>query len=249
MKIFAIADPHLCFSTPDKTMEIFSDIWKDYPNKIETNWRKKISGNDLVLISGDISWSIKLKQALTDLEWLHNLPGKKIIIKGNHDYWWPSKSKLIKSLPPSIEAIQNNAITIGDISIGGARLWNTKEYNFDMFINSVISPAQTKTVQEEIQKDLSEKIYERELLRLKLSLDSMNQEAKTKIVMTHYPPIGADLKGSKASSLLESYKINICVFGHLHNIKKEKKMFGEKNNVKYLLTSADFLDFEPLQIY
>ncbi len=248
MKIFAIADLHLSFSTPDKSMEIFSDIWSDYQNKLEKNWKKLVSPTDLVLIAGDISWAIKLKQALIDLEWLHLLPGKKIIIKGNHDYWWPSFTKLKKALPPSIDILQNSAITIKDISIAGARLWDTQEYNFDKYIDFVFNPKQ-KDDQENIQKDLSEKIFERELLRLKLSLDQMDKNAKTKIVMTHYPPISADLKDSKTSNLLEKYNINICVFGHLHKVKKDKEIFGEKNNIKYFLTSADYIDFTPKQIF
>jgi uncharacterized protein len=249
MKIFAIADLHLSFSTPQKTMEIFSDIWKEYQNKIEKNWKKLVSKNDLVLIAGDISWALKLKEALIDLEWLHLLPGKKIIIKGNHDYWWPSLTKLKTALPPSIEVLQNNAITIENISIAGSRLWDTQEYNFNEYIDFIFNPKERKVLQEDIQKDLSEKIFERELERLKVSLDQIDKNAKTKIVMTHYPPISADLKDSKVSHLLEKYNINICVFGHLHNVKKNKKIFGEKNSIKYFLTSADFLDFTPQQIY
>jgi len=246
MKIFAIADLHLSFSTPEKTMDIF---WKDYLNRIEKTWKKVISKNDLVLIPGDISWAIKLKEALIDLEWLHLLPGKKIIIKGNHDYWWPSYTKLKNALPPSIEVLQNNAITIQDVSIAGARLWDTIEYNFDEYVDFVEIIEQKKPLQKNIQKDLSEKLFERELQRLKLSLEQLDKNAKIKIAMTHYPPISADLKDSKASNLLESYKIDICIFGHLHNVKKNIQMFGEKNNIKYFLTSADFLDFIPKQIY
>lgn len=245
MKIFALADLHLSISTPTKTMEIFSDVWKNYQNEIEKNWKSLITKDDLVLIAGDISWALKLKEALIDLEWLHNLPGKKIISKGNHDFWWPSNTKLKKALPPSIDFIQNNAITIGDITIGGTRLWDTDEFNFDSYIDFIFNPKQNKDLEEEIQEDLSNKIFEREFERLILSLDQMDKNAKTKIVMTHFPPISAELKDSKVSKLLEDYKIDICVFGHLHNVKKDKKMFGEKNKIKYILTSADYLDFVP----
>ncbi len=248
MQIFAISDLHLSLSSPEKTMEDFGDIWKNYQTKIKNNWEKTVSGNDLVLISGDISWAIKLKDALIDLEWLHSLPGKKVILRGNHDYWWPSVSKLKEALPPSISFIQNNSLSFEDVSIAGTRLWDTKEYNFNDYINFVYNPKQKKDIQEEIQKDLSEKIFLRELERLKLSLETMDKKAKTKIVMTHYPPISADLKDSQVSKLLEKYNIDICIFGHLHNLKREKKMFGEKNNINYILASADYIDFTPIKI-
>jgi uncharacterized protein len=248
MKIFAISDLHLSFSTPKKTMEIFSSIWTDYQKKIEKNWKNSITSNDLILIPGDISWAIKLKEALIDLEWLHNLPGKKIILRGNHDFWWPSLAKLKKVLPPSIDVIHNNSLTIDNISIAGSRLWDTKEYNFDDIINFIKNPNQ-KDLEEEVQKDLSDKIFERELERLKISLDLLDKSSNIKIVMTHYPPISADLKDSKVSQLLEKHKINFSIFGHLHSVKKEKKIFGEKNGIKYILTSSDYLDFNPIQIF
>jgi len=249
MKIFAISDLHLCFSTPKKTMEIFSDIWKDYQNKIKKNWLNKISSNDYILIPGDISWAMKLKDALLDLEWLDSLPGKKIIIRGNHDYWWPSKTKLKNALPPSITFLQNEALSFNDITIAGARLWDTEDFNFDEYIEFSNIAQKPNGLEEKLQKDLLKNIYERELQRLRLSLEQINKNAKTKIVMTHFPPISADLKDSKASKILEEYDINICIFGHLHNLKKEKKLFGEKNNIRYILTSADYINFSPLEIF
>ncbi len=248
MQIFAISDLHLSLSKPEKTMEEFGSVWKDYQKKIKTNWEKNITDKDLILIPGDICWAVKLKDALIDLEWIHQLPGKKVMIRGNHDYWWPSATKLKQILPPSIFFIQNNSINFEDISITGARLWDSEEYDFNNYINFVYNPKQKNDVQQEIQQDLSKKIFLKELQRLKHNLEKLNKQAKTKIVMTHYPPISADLKTSKASTLLERCNIDICVFGHLHNLKKEKKIFGEKNNIKYILTSADYIDFTPLKI-
>lgn len=262
MKVFAISDLHLSFSTPSKSMEVFSDTWIDYQEKIKSNWQKVISKDDLVLISGDISWALKIKDALIDLEFIASLPGKKVIIKGNHDYWWTSPTKLKEELPSSIFFIQNNSLLFEDIAISGARLWDTAEYHFDEYIDFVFNPNShknknienakdsdiNKKLEIENQKELSEKQFEKELIRLKISLDQMDKNAKTKIVMTHYPPISADLKPSKVSQMLEDYKINISVFGHLHSVKKSKKMFGEKNTIKYVLTSADYLDFKPIQI-
>lgn len=230
-------------------MEIFGPIWKDYEKKIEENWKKNISKDDLVLIAGDITWAMKLKDALVDLEWIHNLPGKKIIIKGNHDYWMPSFSKLKVALPPSIDFIQNNSITIGDISIAGTRLWDSNEFNFNDYINFIYNPKEKKNLEEKAQKELSEKIFEREIERLKLSLNQMDKNAKTKIVMTHFPPISADLKDSQVSKLLDENNIDISVFGHLHNLKNDiKKLFGQKNKTKYILTSSDYLNFNPIKL-
>ena len=176
MHIYAISDLHLAFSTPQKNMEDFGSIWHGYADKIKTNWLKKIKNDDLVLIAGDISWAIKLKEALIDLEWIENLPGKKIILKGNHDYWWPSITKLNLSLPPSIKAIQNNAIDIDDISITGTRLWDSIEYNFNEYINYIENP-KVKDLEEKIQKDLSDKIFLREIERLKLGLAKLNSNS------------------------------------------------------------------------
>lgn len=248
MHVFVISDLHLSFSTPTKSMEIFGENWKNYSKKIEANWKKNVTKDDLVLIPGDISWAIKLKEALIDLEWIHNLPGKKVIIKGNHDYWWPSQTKLSKALPPSISFIQNSALSFDNISIAGTRLFDTQEYNFDEYINFIPNPKEKKNKEKEIQEDLSEKIFFREIERLKLSLEKIDKNAKTKIVMTHYPPISANLKDSKISKLLDDYNIDICVFGHLHNLKKEKEMFGKKDMTQYILTSADYIDFNPIKI-
>ncbi|MFA6119499.1 MAG: metallophosphoesterase [Parachlamydiales bacterium] len=248
MNVFAISDLHLSLSVKEKSMEVFSQNWKDYQEKIKDNWQSVVSKNDLVLIAGDICWAMLLKDALIDLEWLHDLNGKKVIIKGNHDYWWPSLSKLSQALPSSISALHNNSLSFDDIAIAGTRLWDCPDYNFNEFINFTFNPKENHSLEKDIQKELSDNIFQRELIRLKLSLDQMDKTKKHKIVMTHYPPIGADLKDSQVSKILENHKIDIAVFGHLHNVKKNVELFGEKNNIKYILTSSDYLDFEPIKI-
>ncbi len=245
MQVWAIGDLHLAIGTPHKSMEVFGENWKNYQEKIRKNWEKNVLPGDLVLIPGDICWATNLKQAMPDLNWIDSLPGKKILIKGNHDYWWSSLKKLKENLPPSIYVLQNDAITFSSITIAGARLWDTKEYNFEDIIDYTVSPVSTSP---KVQQEESEKIFARELHRLELSLSKMSPTATTKIVMTHYPPISYDLKESNASELLEKYNVNICIFGHLHNVKKEIPIFGEKNNVKYIFTSCDYLDFCPIKI-
>lgn len=239
--IWAIADLHLALSVPSKNMNIFGTTWDRYMEKIEGHWKERVDKKDLVLIPGDISWAMKLEEIKIDLEWIDRLPGTKVMIKGNHDYWWSSKSKLEKILPPSCYVIQNDAFEWNGVSIGGSRLWDSSEYYFD-------SIQKQPTYEREQPSMEDEKIFKREVQRLELSLKAMRKDAKIKIVMTHYPPIGPDLKDSIVSKMLEEYEISVAVFGHLHNIQTRDPIFGKKNGVSYYLTAADYLNFFPLQI-
>lgn len=245
MKIFAIADLHLSFNIPEKSMEFFGPTWAGYTKKIEDHWRKKISKDDLVLIAGDISWAIDLKDAIYDLNWIDSLPGTKVLIKGNHDYWWGSLKKIYDILPPSIHLIQNNTYTHKNITIGGTRLWDTAEFSYAPHIEFQENPRQKE---KKIQEDLQEKIFQREILRLRLSLDLLDKNAPIRIIMTHYPPIGPEGKDSIISKILEEYGIDFCIFGHLHNMKKGLPPFKKIGKTKYFLTSCDYLNFDPVQI-
>ena len=248
MPIWALADLHLAFGAPEKNMEVFGSGWKDYGNKIKENWETTIQPDDLVLIPGDISWAMKLEDALIDLKWIDALPGTKVILKGNHDYWWPSNKKLRENLPPSIHFIHNTTYNWKGVAIGGTRLWDTEEFSFEPYIIFRENPFEKPKTREQIaeEKVQAQKIFERELERLSMNLSQLDPQASFRIAMTHYPPIGADLKDSRASKILEQYKINICVFGHLHNLKKETPLFGEKNQILYAFAAADYLGFEPL---
>jgi hypothetical protein len=247
MRIWAIADLHLSFGTRNKSMDVFGPQWEQHAEKIEEGWRRQIHADDLVLIPGDISWAMKLEEAVQDLQWIHHLPGTKLLLKGNHDYWWGSLKKIAAVLPPSCHLIQNNSFRWKDAAVGGARLWDTPEYHFSEFIEFKENPREkTVEVEEAIQRDLEEKIFERELQRLSMSLATLPADAKLRIAMTHYPPIGADLAPSRASKILEEYRISICVFGHLHNIKSGYSLFGEKNGVRYILAASDYLRFQPI---
>ena len=250
MTIWALSDLHLSFGTPSKSMEVFGSAWKNYAERIKTHWLESIRPEDLVLIPGDISWGMNMDQALVDLHWIDALPGTKVILKGNHDYWWDSPAKMQGKMPPSIHFIQNNAFTWKDVTIGGARLWDTPEYSFGDYIQYVENPREKKKPFENLedQKAEQEKIFVRDLERLKLSLVKLDPKAKIRIALTHYPPIGADLKDSRASKILQDFNIDICVFGHLHNVIKKDPFFGEKNGVKYIFASCDFLQFIPLKI-
>ena len=246
-KIWAIGDLHLSFGVPSKQMGLLNSDWIGYEEKIEKHWREMVAPTDLVLIPGDISWAMTLEEVLPDFQWIDRLPGTKVMIKGNHDYWWGSLAKLVSKLPPSIHVIQNNAFFWEGIAIGGARLWDTAEYSFGHCVDFKENPRERKT--DPIQEDMEEKIFSRELERLRMSLKAMNPAASLKIAMTHYPPISADLKPSRASAILEEYGIQTVVFGHLHSLKKGAKMFGEHKEIRYILTSADYLNFRLIQIY
>ncbi|MBS4169012.1 metallophosphoesterase [Parachlamydia sp. AcF125] len=248
MRIWALADLHLSFGVPDKQMDIFGERWEKWTQKIEANWRSCVAEEDLVLIPGDISWGKEIEEARPDLEWIAQLPGTKILLKGNHDYWWSSLSKLQKILPPSMHVIQNNVFHWKGIGIGGARLWDTPEYTFDAYIPYVENPATQKTADQENTEE-TKKIFTRELGRLEASLKGFKDSDKVRIVMTHYPPIGATLEPSAASKLLEKYRVNICVFGHLHNVNLGVSLFGEKNGIQYKLVAGDYVDFMPVKIY
>jgi uncharacterized protein len=249
-KIWAIGDLHLSFGIANKSMDIFGSKWENHAQRIAMHWKNSIRAEDIVLIPGDLSWAMRLEDAIPDLQWVHELPGTKVMVKGNHDYWWGSLNKIAQVLPPSIHLIQNNAFHWEDVAIGGARLWDTPEYSFGSFIEFRENlKAKPKDTEELIQEELSQKQFNKELERLKLSLKELNPDASIRIAMTHYPPIGADLVRSRAAQILEEHHIDVCVFGHLHNIKAGAKLFGEARGVRYVLTSGDYIDFQPIAIF
>lgn len=249
MTVWALADLHLSFGVPGKEMHVFGEKWRDHPLKIKKFWEESVDDEDLVLIAGDISWGKHLEEAIPDLEWIDSLPGTKVMIRGNHDYWWSAISKLRKVIPSSIHCIQNDVFNWKDVSVAGARLWDNSEFNFDGYV--VMSEA--ACVKPLTEKDLdplrAEKIFSRELQRLETSLKKLNPKAKHRLVMTHYPPVNATLCDSRVSALLEKYRVDVCVFGHVHNMKHDLgTIFGEKNGVRYVMTAADYLDFMPVKI-
>ncbi len=231
MKIFAISDLHLSNSC-DKPMDIFGGNWEGYTDKIIENWKNKVSDGDIVLVAGDISWAMKLDEAKADLDWIDRLPGKKIIIKGNHEYWWKSISSVREILPPSIMAIQNDAIKVGNFVFCGTRGWTV--------------PEKDKELEPE---DL--KIYKREVERLKLTLayaKNLMQEGDKLIAMIHFPPFNMDKQENEFTKLFEEYSVDVVVFGHLHGYTKCDKV-SEVNSVTYYFTSCDHINNDPVLIF
>lgn len=242
MRIWAISDLHLAISVPQKTMAIFGPHWQRYMEQIQENWLRVVAPEDLVLLGGDLSWAMKLEQAKIDLAWIDSLPGTKVMIRGNHDYWWSSIGKVRSLCSPTMHAIQNDAITLNGISLAGTRLWDTNEFalGLPVFKSSLDTP--TEDVAEQ------EKIFERELQRLEMSLKCLDQTAKRRIVLVHYPPLGAGLEPTRTSQLLERYNVDTCIFGHLHNVDPNFKGWGQLNGIRYVLTSCDYLRYIPIEV-
>jgi len=228
MKVFVISDLHLSFSS-DKPMDVFGDVWKDHPERIRQYWYDSVGKDDLVLIPGDISWAMKMDGALMDLEFIHGLPGKKMIIKGNHDYWWSSLSKVKKALPDSIIPLHNTAETFGDIGIAGTRLWIDPGLNME------------KTSDDDVR------IWNRELERLKISLRALPKGLSKRIIMTHYPPISLDGTPGRAVDAASDLGCDIWVFGHMHlGDNTDYNGFNRTiGKTRYEFASADYLEFKP----
>lgn len=227
MKLFAIGDLHLSFYHP-KPMDLFGDNWKNHTATLQKYWKQIIANEDIVCITGDISWAMRLQEVEPDLKFLQTLPGTKICIRGNHDYWWDRPSKINGSYD-KMYFLQNEAYKIGDTAICGTRgwLWDEKEMT---------------------QQD--KKIYNRECIRLQLSLeDAMKKNAKQIIVMLHYPPAVQSTSTNAILKMLQNYPVTKVVYGHLHDKQSwANALQGKYNGAEYYLVSADYLQFQPLYI-
>jgi predicted phosphohydrolase len=226
-KIFAIGDLHLPAGT-NKTMDQFGPGWVDHWSIIKKIWQQVVSKEDLVLIPGDISWAMTLIQAQQDLIDIGILPGIKLLLRGNHDFWWCSIKKIKDLLPESLNILQNDAFIYGNYVICGSRGW--------------ISPDTAEF------KHGDDKIYRRELTRMELSLKAGYNTGKTIIVMMHYPPFGDKLQDTPWTALFNQYKVNTVIYAHLHGASEKKILEGIHDQVRYHLVSCDYLNFEPKQI-
>ena len=231
MRIFAISDLHLSTTTA-KPMDIFGPVWENYLGTIEESIKDMgVTDDDVVLIAGDISWAMKLEEAIPDLEYISTLPGKKIIIRGNHDYWWKGIGAVRGILPKGMYAIQNDAIKIGDTIFCGTRGWTVPEHSH-------------KTPDDE-------KIFNREIQRLELSLkDAVRQKTDNEeiVAMMHYPPFDILRHDSPFTDLFEKYGVKKVVFGHLHSYDKKQNLISEKNGVTYYLTSCDLVGNKIVEV-
>lgn len=231
--IYGISDLHLSYGV-NKPMNIFGKVWENYEDKIKENWTNMVKADDVVIIAGDISWATYLKEAKPDFEFINNLPGKKIILRGNHDYYFDTLSKQKRFFNDNgfntFDILHNNCIDIGGYIICGTRGWGETE-NSD--------------------KD-DEKIIKRELARLRLSLEqgekirneflhkNINKEI---IVAIHFPPFDYGF-----DKIIEEYDVKVCIYGHLHGFGHSKIKEGIINNVDYKMVSVDYTGFKPIAL-
>lgn len=234
MSIFVIADLHLSFKNP-KPMNIFGDNWENHEEKIKQDWLKKVSKEDLVMLPGDFSWAMNLEDAYLDFEYLNTLPGKKLLLKGNHDYWWTTLTKMRKYLQDNhfdtIDFIYNNSYCFEENILTGTRGWTLNDL------------------------EGSGKLLNRELNRLELSLQegtSKFGQEKEVMVFMHYPPIthSALLNNLelKFVELMKRYHVKKCFYGHLHSRSHKDAIEGIVEGIEFKLISGDYLDFKLMKI-
>lgn len=234
MSIYTIGDLHLSFSQ-NKPMNIFGDNWNGHADKIRKNWMEKVNKEDFVVLPGDFSWAMYLKDTYKDFEYLEKLPGNKILLKGNHDYWWSGLSKMNEYLKENnfnnINFLYNNSYLVENTIIAGTRGWNLTD------------------------SEDNEKMLNRECIRLKLSLeDGINKFGRNKeiIVFMHYPPISkAGISNGytkKYISIMKEYGVKKCYYGHLHGTSHSEAIEGNVDGIEFYLVSSDYLDFDLVKV-
>lgn len=230
MSIYTIGDLHLSFKE-NKPMSIFGHNWEGYEEKIKNNWIQNVKEDDLVILPGDFSWATYLKDTDEDFKYLNKLPGKKLLLKGNHDYWWATVTSMRKFLQENefsnIDFIYNNSYEFENCIIAGTRGWS----------------------QTEEQED--KRLLKREALRLELSIQNgINTYGKDKeiIVFMHYPPISnSNLNQNETNEfiqIMQKYNVKKCFYGHLHSVSIKEAVEGEHYGIDFKLVSADGLDFK-----
>lgn len=233
MRLFAIGDLHLSGNPPKKPMDIFSPRWNNHWARIQEDWKARVSDEDTVLIAGDTSWAMRLKEAQEDLDGIRALPGRKIFIRGNHDYWWESAGKLnrldaqynMQYLYGSTALLDN-----GRICICGTHGW--------------ICPGDIH-----FQEEKDAKPYRRELLRVERTLqEAADLKCEHTILLLHYPPVYDLTKPSGFTDLLEKYHVPLCIFGHLHGMEPNTLFPSMYNGTLLQLVSADYRECKLLEI-
>ena len=238
MAVYGIADLHLALGDPKKSMAVFGGRWTGYADKIRENWQNTVKETDTVVIAGDISWALSLSEARADFEFLHALPGRKILLKGNHDFFFATRKKMEDFFTENgfvFEILHNNAIPAEDKILCGSRGWYTEEKN-------VVSEAD------------SAKMVAREVLRLERSLEAGKALQQTPegagrelAALLHFPPLLEDYACPPLLEVLSRYGVRRCYFGHIHG-RYDLPPVTEKDGVEYHLISGDYLDFVPKKI-
>ncbi|MBP3284116.1 MAG: metallophosphoesterase [Clostridia bacterium] len=227
MAIWAISDFHLSFGVKDKPMNVFGENWNGYEEKLRENWIAKVKPDDTVLMAGDFSWGMYLEETIEDFAFLKELPGRKIMVKGNHDYWWETLSKMKAFMKEqkfeNIEFLHNNFFVVGDTAICGTRGWEIGC--------------------EDLPADQDRKVYLREKERLVRSLNLAKEAGYRKmIVMLHY-----NLSNNREYlEIMKRYPVSDCVYGHLHG--KAESLVTENSGIRFSCTSCDLIGFDPILI-
>ena len=229
MSLFAIGDLHLSLGG-EKPMDVFGGRWQDYTEKIVKGFGAVVGEKDTTVLCGDLTWGMDMDAALEDFKFIHRLPGRKIILKGNHDYWWSTASKAKKFFAEnqidSIDILHNNFFEYEDIAICGTRGWFYEEERGDGH---------------------DKKILARECLRLEASLKAAGE--REKYAFLHYPPKYQGYECPEILKLLSDYSVKMCCYGHIHSKGCASAFNGELNGTVFRLVSADYLDFVPAKIY
>ena len=227
MALYAIGDLHLCLGAP-KSMDIFGGAWVGYLEKLKTGF-SDIRPEDTTVLLGDLSWALDLSGAREDFSWINEIPGKKIILKGNHDYWWSTAAKFSNFCKDNgfqdLYLLNNNCYFYENWAICGTRGWFFEEQR---------------------SGEHDEKVFRRELIRLEASLKAAGE--KEKLVFLHYPPRYKGYECPEILALLEKYKVRRCFYGHLHGGSHKLAMEGLWNGVEFRLVSADYLGFQPYTV-
>lgn len=228
MSLYAIADLHLSLSS-DKPMDVFEG-WKNYVSRLEKHWRAAVGEGDTVVVAGDISWAMKLEEAAADFHFLDSLPGRKLILKGNHDYWWSTRKKIeeffVRNSIATVGIIHNSAEAAGGFAVCGTRGW---------------------LYDAESAED--RKIVAREVGRLNASLDAARALGGKPVVFLHYPPVYGGMECTEIMDVLAARRITDCYYGHIHGSAAARRSpTGEYRGVKMHLISSDYLGFQPLLV-
>lgn len=224
MALYAMGDLHLCLGAP-KPMDVFGGAWVGYMEKLKRGL-SVITGDDTLILMGDLSWALDLNSAVADFAWINEIPGRKIILKGNHDYWWSTQAKFTKFCVENgfsdLNLLNNNCYFYDDWAICGTRGWFFEEERSGVH---------------------DEKVFRRELIRLEASLKAAGD--REKMVFLHYPPRYKGYTCREILDLLKSYGVRRCFYGHLHGASHKLAMEGTWDGIEYRLLSADYLDFQP----
>lgn len=226
MALYTIGDTHLSLSS-DKSMEVFGGGWDGYVEKLKAGF-ERVGPEDTVVLCGDLSWGMSLAESREDFAFLNELPGKKLLMKGNHDYWWTTATKMTAFFAENgfdtFSLLHNNCALYGDIALCGTRGW----------------------FYEEERGEHSQKIFNRELIRLEASLKAAGE--REKICFFHYPPLCQGFRCQQIIDLMECYGVTTCCYGHLHGASHRFAIQGRQGKIDYKLVSADFLGFQPEKI-